>query len=50
MLSHQSQIDGVVTRLIMGLERRKWKVLEQSDVIQHGQHMLASCYTHGYLE
>ena len=49
MLSHQSQIDGIVTRLIMGLGRMKQKILEQSDVIQHGQHMLASCYTHGYL-
>ena len=49
-LSHQSQLDGVVTRLIMGYKRRKQKVLEQSDVIQHGQHMLASCYTHGHLE
>ena len=49
MLSHQSQIDGVVTRLITGLGRMKQKVLEQSDIIQHGQHMLASCYTHGCL-
>ena len=49
MLSHQSQFDGIVTRLIMGLGRMKQKVLEQSDIIQHGQHMLASCYTHGYL-
>ena len=48
-LSHQSQIDGIVTRLIIGLGRMKQKVLEQSDVIQHGQHMLASCYTHGHL-
>ena len=48
-LSYQSQIDGIVTRLIMGLGRMKQKVLEQSDVIQHGQHMLASCYTHGHL-
>ena len=48
-LSHQSQIDGVVTRLIMRLGRRKQKILEQSDIIQHGQHMLASCYTHGHL-
>ena len=48
-LSHQSQIDGVVTRLITRLGRRKQKVLEQSDVIQHGQHMLASCNTHGTL-
>ena len=47
--SHQSQSDGIVTRLITGYKRRKQKVLEQSDVIQHGQHMLASCYTHGYL-
>ena len=49
MLSHQSQLDGVVTRLIMGHKRRKQKVLEQSDVIQYGQYMLASCYTHGHL-
>ena len=48
-LSHQSQVEGVVTRLITGLERMKQKVLEQSNVIQHGQHMLASCYTHGCL-
>ena len=48
-LSHQSQLDGVVTRLITGYKRRKQKVLEQSDVIQHGPHMLASCYTHGCL-
>ena len=48
-LSHQSQIDGIVTRLIMGLGRRKQKVLEQSDVMQHGQYMLVSCYTHGHL-
>ena len=48
-LSHQSQVDGIVTRLITGLGRMKQKVLEQSDVIQHGQHMLASCYTHGHL-
>jgi len=27
----------------------KWKELEQSDVIQHGHHMLASCITHGRL-
>ena len=47
--SHQSQIDGIVTRLIMGLGRRKQKILEQSDIIQHGQHMLASCHTHGHL-
>ena len=45
MLSHQSQIDGVITRL----RRMEQKVLEQSDVIQHGQHMLALCYTHGHL-
>ena len=49
MLSHQSQLDGVVTGLITGYKRKKQKVLEQSDVIQHGQHMLASCYTHGHL-
>ena len=48
-LSHQSQIDGEVTRLITGYGRRKQKVLEQSDVIQHGQNMLASYYTHGHL-
>ena len=49
MLSHQSQIDGVVTRLIMGLRRMEQKILKPSDVIQHGQHMLAPCYTHGHL-
>ena len=48
-LSHQSQIDGEVTRLITRLERMEQKVLEQSDVIQYGQHMLASCYTHDHL-
>ena len=48
-LSHQSQINGEVTRLITGLGRMKQKVLEQSDIIQYGQHMLASCYTHGHL-
>ena len=48
-LSHQSQLDGIVTRLITGYKKRKQKVLEQSDIIQHGQHMLASCYTHGHL-
>ena len=48
-LSHQSQIDGIATRLITGLGRMKQKVLEQSDIIQHGQHMLASCYTYGHL-
>ena len=48
-LSHQSQLDGVVTRLIMGLRRMKQKKLEQSDVIQHGHHMLASYITHGHL-
>ena len=48
-LSHQSQLDGVVTRLITGLRRMKQKELEQSDVIQHGHHMLASCITHGHL-
>ena len=48
-LLHQSQIDSIVTRLITGLGKRKQKVLEQSDVIQHGQHMLTSCYTHGHL-
>ena len=48
-LSHQSQIDGIVTRLITGYRRRKQRVLEQSDIIQHGHHMLASCYTHGHL-
>ena len=48
-LSHQSQIDGIVTRLITRLGRMKQKVLERSDIIQHEQHMLASCYTHGYL-
>ena len=47
--SHQSQIDGVVTRLIMRSGKRRQKVLEQSDIIQHGQHMLASCNTHGTL-
>ena len=40
--SHQSQIDGVVTGLITGLERMKQKVLEQSDVIQHGP----TCWPH----
>ena len=48
-LSHQSQVDGIIIRLITRLRRMKQKVLEQSDVMQHGQHMLASCYTHGYL-
>ena len=48
-LSHQSQFDGIVTRLITRLRRREQKVLEQSDVIQYGQHMLASCFTHGRL-
>ena len=48
-LSHQSQLDGIVTRLITGLKRMKQKKLEQSDVIQHGHHMLASCITHGHL-
>jgi len=28
--------------LITGYERRKWKVLEQNDVIQHEHYMLAS--------
>jgi len=32
--------DGIVTIWIMRLERRKSKVLEQSDVIQHGYHMV----------
>ena len=41
--------DGVVTTLITGLKRRKWKVLKQNNVIQHGNHMLASCFTHGHL-
>ena len=41
--------DGVVTTLIMELKRREQKVLEQSDIIQHGYHMLASCFTHGHL-
>jgi len=41
--------DGVVTTLITGLKRREEKILEQSDVIQHGHHMLASCFTHGNL-
>ena len=48
-LSHQSQLNGVVTRLTMGLRRMKQKELEQSDVIQHRHHMLASCITHGHL-
>ena len=46
-ISHK--FNGVVTRLITRLGRRKQKRLEQSDVIQHGQHMLASCHTHGTL-
>ena len=41
-LSHQSQVDGVVTKLITRLGRIEQKVLEQSDVIQYRQHMLAS--------
>ena len=41
--------DGVVTTLITGLERKKQKVLEQSDVIQHGHYMLTLCFTHDYL-
>jgi len=41
--------DGIVTTLIMELKRRKQKVLKQSDVIQYGHHMLASCFTHGHL-
>ena len=48
-LSHQSKLDGVVTRLITGLRRMKQKELEQSDVIQHEHYMLASCITHGHL-
>ena len=49
MLSHQTQVDGVITRLITRLRRIEQKILEQGDVIQHGQHMLASCHTHGHL-
>ena len=41
--------DGVVTTLITRLKKRKQKVLEQSDIIQHEYHMLASCLTHGHL-
>jgi len=41
--------DGMVTALIIGLERRESKVLEQNDIIQHEYHMLASCLTHGHL-
>jgi len=41
--------DGVVTTLIMGLKRKELKVLEQSDVIQHGHYMLTSCFTHDHL-
>ena len=48
-LSHQSPSNSVVTRLITGLRRMKQKELEQSDVMQHGYHMLASCITHGHL-
>ena len=48
-LSHQSQVDGVVMRLITELGRMKQKILEQSDVIQHEHYMLASCYIHGHL-
>ena len=49
MLSPQSQIDGIVTRLIIELGRMKQKILEQSNVIQHEQNMLASYYTHDHL-
>jgi len=41
--------DSVITTLITGLKKRKWKALEQSDVVQHGQHMLTLCFTHGHL-
>ena len=41
--------DGVVTTLITRFKRRKLKVLEQSNVIQHGYHMLASYLTHSHL-
>ena len=48
-LSHQSQLDGIVMRLIMELRRIKQKELEQSDIIQHRHYMLASYITHGHL-
>ena len=41
--------DGVTTILIIGLKRKKQKVVEQSDIIQHGHHMLTSCLIHGHL-
>ena len=40
--------DSGVTTLITGLKRRKQKILEQSDIIQHRHHMLTSCFTHGH--
>jgi len=41
--------DGMIPILITELKRKKSKVLEQSDVIQHRHHMLTSCFTHGHL-
>ena len=41
--------DGMVTALIIELERREQKVLEQNVIIQHGHHILVSCLTHGHL-
>ena len=41
--------DSVVTTLIIGLKKKKWKVLEQSDIIQHEHYILISCFTHGHL-
>ena len=41
--------NSVVTTLITELERRKQKVLKQSDVIQHRHYMLASCLIHDHL-
>ena len=41
--------DGVVTTVIIELERKKQKVLEQSNIIQHGHHILISCFIYGHL-
>ena len=40
--------DSGVTTLITEVERKEQKVLEQSDVIQYGHHMLTLCFTHGH--
>ena len=40
--------DGGVTTLITELKKRKQKILEQSNVIQHKYHMLTPCFTHGH--